>query len=377
MKEITVFTTGDSNQIKTWSNIPFFFTASLASKGVKVNRVNLKPNRLMRAIFDYSVTYILRKILKNTTYDYFRSGLHFAVVRNQIKKAIHQYPDSDAFAFLTFSFSTAGLTQKPVIQLCDWTYDYYFKYFRNRKPDFFEKQSIKREDSQIKGTDYVISLFPKVADYMKERYGAEKVHYLGNVINSLFNPDKEEIFQLKRNSWKLIFVGSKKYLEGAESLIKAFEMLKPAYPELSLHLIGIEESNLRRLPVDVFCYGYLDKAIDVQKEKYYDLLKDAKIFINTTPRWAAFSASIEAMYYYTPVIVSSYGEFKETFGEVIGFGSYCEENSVPLIAQSIEGILNHPGYESLCNQAHEAVKEFTWDAYVDKIIQKMNHNPNH
>lgn len=372
MKNITVFATGDSNQVKTWSNVPYFFTSSLESKGIKVNRVNLEPNRLMRSIFDYGFTFILKKIWKDTSYDYFRSVLHFAIVRNQIKKAIRKYPNSDAYAFLTFSFSSAGLTKKPTIQLCDWTYDYYFKYFKNREPDFFEKQSIKRENTQIQETDYVISLFPKVADYMKAQYGAEKVHYLGNVINALFEPEKEEIFQYKKDSGKLLFIGSKKYIEGAEALIKAFELLKPVYPKLSLHLIGVEESNFKHLPADVFCYGYLDKAIDAEKEKYYDLMKEAKIFINTTPKWAAFSASIEAMYYYTPVVVPPYGEFKTTFGEDIDFGLYCKENTAPLIAQSIENILNNKQYETLCNQAHEAVKEFTWHGYIDKIIKKIN-----
>ncbi|HAH58014.1 MAG TPA: hypothetical protein DCL86_07695 [Bacteroidales bacterium] len=373
MKEITVFASGDSSQIKTWSHIPYFFTTSLTHKGIKVNRVSLKPNRLMRAAFDFSFTFLLRKLLKNTTYDYFRSGLHFAIVRHQIKKAIRQFPDSDAFAFLTFSFSTAGLSQKPSIQLCDWTYDYYFKYFKNRKPDFFEKQSIKREDKQIQGTDCVISLFPRVAEYMKARYGSEKVHYLGNVINALFEPGKEEIFHLKRNSGKLLFVGSKKYIEGAEALIKAFELLKPAYSELSLHLIGIDESDIKHQPAHVFCYGYLDKALEEEKERYYDLLKEARIFINTTPKWAAFSASIEAMYYYTPVVVPPYEEFKTTFGATIDFGVYCEDNTPQLIAQSIKDILNHRNYEALCNQAHESVKAYTWDAYTDKIIEKIEH----
>jgi hypothetical protein len=34
-------------------------------------------------------------------------------------------------------------------------------------------------------------------------------------------------------------------------------------------------------------------------------------------------------------------------------------------------MLHHPAYQTLCVNAHEAVKEFTWDAYMDKIVQKI------
>ncbi len=45
LKEITVFCEqGDSSQIRTWSNVPYFFTRALEAHGVKVNRVNLHPS---------------------------------------------------------------------------------------------------------------------------------------------------------------------------------------------------------------------------------------------------------------------------------------------------------------------------------------------
>ena len=53
----------------------------------------------------------------------------------------------------------------------------------------------------------------------------------------------------------------------------------------------------------------------------YEPFKKAKVFINTTPKWAAFSASIEAMYFYIPVVVTPYDEFTKTFGEHIEFGA--------------------------------------------------------
>ncbi|MHA5135034.1 hypothetical protein [Oenococcus oeni] len=50
IKEITVFSYGDSNLLKTWSNVPYFFTKTFADDGVSVNRVNVEPNRLLAGL---------------------------------------------------------------------------------------------------------------------------------------------------------------------------------------------------------------------------------------------------------------------------------------------------------------------------------------
>ncbi|MFC1760264.1 glycosyltransferase, partial [Candidatus Neomarinimicrobiota bacterium] len=331
MKEVTVFSNGDSSKISTWSNIPYFFTETLLSKGIKVNRVDLSPAYFIKVIFHVTLYRVLRIINKNSTYNYFRSFIHFTNVKYRIKKAIKQYPNSDANIFLTFSFSSVGLTKKPSIQFCDWTYDYYFKYFLDRKPDFFEKRCIKRENSQIEGSVLVFPLFPSVAEYMKKRYKNANIHYLGNVINSLYVVSEIDILKHKENSNNILFVGSKKYIEGAKSLINAFEKLKQKLSQLTLHIIGMDAGDFESLPKDVYCYGYLDKGKNDDRELYYKLFREAKLFVNTTPKWGAFSASIEAMYFYIPVIISPYNDFVETFGNDIDFGYYCEQNSSILI----------------------------------------------
>ena len=185
INEITVFASGNSKDIRTWSNVPYFFTETLLTKGIKVNRVDLSPSSFLKGIFNLTIKLVINRINKDTTYNYFRSFTHFNDVKNRIKKALKQFPDSDANVFLTFSFSSAGLTSKPSIQFCDWTYDHYLKYFKNRKPDFLEKQCIRREDLQIEGSDLVFSLFPGIAGDMRKRYKNPNIQYLGNVINSL------------------------------------------------------------------------------------------------------------------------------------------------------------------------------------------------
>jgi glycosyltransferase involved in cell wall biosynthesis len=370
LKEVTVFTNGDSSQISTWSNVPYFFTETLLSMGIKVNRVDISASPELEIWFNRIFYRILSKINKNTSYSYFRSLTNFVSTRNKISKAVEKYQNSEADIFITFSFSSIGLTRKPIIQFCDWTYGYELEHFLVRSPDFFEKQAVRREDSQIIGSDLIFCLFPSVAEYMKRTYPGKNINYLGNVINSLYEVSEDDM-STKSISNSLLFVGSKKYIEGAKALILAFQDLKYDYPLLSLNIIGMQSSDFVSLPKDVFCHGYLDKGDTRQRELYYKIFKGAKIFINTTPKWGAFSASIEAMYFYTPVIVTPYSEFVNTFGQDIPFGHYCETNSVSLIKEKILDILHNNSYQQLCFDAHDAVKEFTWNAYIGKIVERV------
>lgn len=199
MKEITVFSNGDSNKISTWSNVPYFFTKSLEEKGIKVNRIDINPSRLINKLYDITIFKLIKLTHPDTTYTYFRSKIHFLDVRRRIKKTIKSYGNSDANIFLTFSFSSCGLSKNLSVQLCDWTYDHYFNYFKEREPDYFERSSIKREESQIEGSNLIFSLFPNVANYMRKRYKNNEVKYNGNVINSLHEGNESEILERKKN----------------------------------------------------------------------------------------------------------------------------------------------------------------------------------
>lgn len=369
--EVTVYSIGDSSKISTWSNVPYFFTETLISKGIKVNRIDISPSRVLKKIYELSLWKVVKLIFPNSTYEYFRTFINHFHVRYRISKAEKKFGNSQLSIFLTFSFSSYGLTNKPIILFGDWTYAHYFNYFINRPPDILEKSSIKRENKEIEKADLIIPLFPSVANEIKSKYKNGKIFYFGNVINSLIQADEDLIIQRKMNSKRLLFIGSTKYLEGARCLIEAFVILKDKYPDLYLDIIGMLPGDFEYLPSDVKCYGFLDKGIDEHRQLYYSLLENSKMYINTTPKWAAFSASIEAMYFYNPVIITEYQEFVKTFGSEINFGIYCKENTVNTLCASIETILNHKLYTDLCLSAHSAVKDYTWSNYIDKILDMI------
>jgi glycosyltransferase involved in cell wall biosynthesis len=368
LKEITVYTVGNSSEISTWSNVPYYLTETLISKGIKVNRVDISPSRIKYYLFK-PILLIIRIFYRDTSYSYFRSFLNYMDVKKKIKKAIHKFKDSQANLFLTFSFSSCGLTSKPAILVCDWSYGQYINYFFERKPDIFEKKSIRREDRQIEGSNFIFPLHPGVMNYMKICYKNKKILYLGNACNSFANLDEQQIIEKKISSNDLLFIGGRKYKEGACTLIEAYQLLKDTYPDLSLHIIGMRESDFEEIPSGVHCHGYLDKGKEVDRRQFYSLLENAKVFINTNPKWGAFTATLEVMHHYTPVITTPYDEFVETFSSKITFGSYCEARNPLLLKRIISNIFSHPGYRTLCKSAHESVRDFTWDRYIDRMLE--------
>jgi len=372
LRELTVYSNGDSRKLSTWSNIPYFVTETVEAKGIQVHRVDLSPRPWIALAYN-----IFRKIgrvfQKNGNPGYFRSGLHFHDARRRIRRAVRLYPQSQAHLFLTFSFSATGITEKPSIQLCDWPFEYMLRHFEGREPSRREAQSVKRENSQIAGSDAVISLFQGAADFLSHRHSGVDVHYLGPVVNALCQPDGPQIVEVKQQAQRLLYVGNKKYLAGAEHLLAAFRHLKENHPAVSLDIVGMRERDFSPLPEGVRCHGYLDKDVEMDHRLFYKLLSNASVFVNTTPKWGPFSATLEAMTFYTPVILRPYEEFVATFGLTPDFGRYCEDDAPQALCDAIESVLKDPSYVELCLQAHEVVKDATWERYLDQVLAHIGH----
>src|SRR6476646_760781 len=95
IKELNVYSHGESAEISTWSNVPIFFTQTLLAKGIKVNRININPSPLPEKIFDNLVWRVLNKLTrKHHFYTYIRTKANYLSVRKKIKKAIKDFPDA-------------------------------------------------------------------------------------------------------------------------------------------------------------------------------------------------------------------------------------------------------------------------------------------
>ncbi len=370
VKEITVFSIGDSNDLSTWSNVPYFFTKTLEKKGYKVNRINIEENKTLFKFYKYSVFAFFKLLYRNSNHTFFRSGSNYNSTNKKIEQALQEHPNTDLAVFLTFSFSAPKSFKNKVVLFGDWTYLYYIQQFKKRDPYWFEREALQREKQHIERANTVLGLFPLSSVFIKENYHKVNAHYLGNVINCNYKLTTD-IIKTKIDSKKLLFIGNRKYLNGALELIEEFKKLKLKHNDLELHLIGISKEDTNIESSDIFYHGYLNKSVSLENEKYYKILSQARVIINTTKDWGGFSALSEAMYFYTPVITRAYDEFTETFGKNIDFGFYVEDRAN--LNAAIERVLAQNENEQLrfMKAAHEKVKDFTWDNYIEKILNLM------
>lgn len=378
IKEITVFTQGDSTCISTWSNVPFLLTETLLKKGIRVNRVNIGANRYVGILYNKFFTRLLGLFYPGHIYTYERTRLNYWLMNRRIHKAVRAYPSTDCHLFLTYGH-VAEDSRAPSVLLCDWSYEVLIRDQLVRKPYCFEQKYIDRETVSIDRADLVISLFPKCTEWMRRRSLNSSIYYLGgNVVNAVraLPGEPVDLMQQKFRSSKLLFIGNKKYLKGANMLLLAYRQLKKQMPALELTFIGLTASDLGPLPDGVEALGYLRKEVPAEQALYYQRLFEAKLFVNPTPDWGGYSSTVEAMYYYTPILVTPYADFVEEFGEEITFGQYTTGDPTD-VAEKISTCfsLKENVYTRQGRIAHEKVAEYTWEAYVGKLLRKIESLP--
>ncbi len=377
IKRVNIFTQGDSNKPSTWSSVPYSFSNSIEKLGIQVNRIDILPenNWVFRSytyIWDKYVRKFISRTFKKHIYSIDRSLFYRYLVKKKIKKAVKLNKEVDFNIFLTYSY-TNNYTKTPSLLLCDYTYEYFIEHKLKRKPNLLEKTYIRYEKKMISKSEIAVCLFSAVATYMNSKYN-KKTSYLGRIGLNIVSQDQlleSEGLVNKKNSNYILFVGNwtPSYYKAAKLLIDSFQLIKELHPNLELYIVGMNDDAFKDIPPGVKCYGYLNKGNDVQRKLYYDLLLNAKIFVNTS---GSYCATVEAMYYYTPIITSKYDEFVNEFGNELSFGQYCNSLNKNTLKKCILNVLNSSEYKNMCISAHNTVAQNTWGEFSKRIIDKMN-----
>ena len=371
IKELLFFSYGDANDASTWSNVPYCFSKALEKKGIKVHRANLELTGIKRAIWNRTISKLLKIWWPKHDYSFIRSCIAQGIINRRIKKYVHKYPTADFCMFLMFGYYNKYSTI-PSLLFGDWTYEMKIQERLGRKPYFFEKRTIRQETESLHKANILIPLFPKTAANFRLNGLKNVYEYTHNVVNILYDGIIDNnIIEEKKSSNRILFIGRHEYIEGAKLLIESFKILKRKFLRLELHIVGLNTDSFLNLPQNVYCYGFLHKDIQHENQIYYDLLKSAKVFVNPTPQWAGFSSMVEAMYFYTPIVVSKYPDFVSYFGEKLNCGSYSEENNSEYLSETISSILSSEQYNNLALASHDNVKEYSWDNYIDWLLQIM------
>ena len=379
MKEVILIMEGDSSDINSWSNVPYFFSQELINRGIKVHRVNIKERGIFSIICKL-VGRIHNICAIKTVYGVKNTALYQYIVSRKISKIQKELKDSDCCILLNYDYCLPKTDKMKTVLFSDWPANYYLSNHLNRKPSILENRTLRIQNTAINSADVVVTLFPRVYKYMNQHYPRANIHYIGNVINAFRTP--EEITVAAEEHYKgdtFLFIGRKNYISGAVNLIETINKLNcEKNTNYKVAIIGLEKADFE--PVlnmsAVTCYGFLRKNNIDDCEIYYNLLRKCKAVVNTTENWAGASSLIEALSFGCPLIVSPFLDFVDTFGSDIQFGYYCSKNNSEHLNKCIEKLLllSELEYFQMCNNAQNSVKDFTWPVYMEKLIDLIENS---
>jgi glycosyltransferase involved in cell wall biosynthesis len=380
--EVNVFAAGDSSRIETWSGFPFFVTQGLLANGVKVNRIDLGPSTLARRIADGSFYRVVSRARRLFTgidgeFNYSRSGIRDYFARRTILKACRQYPNATMNLFMTYSFSSYGLSPLPYALYCDQTYEEYLRGLNRDTFSNFEKRVFRREESHIDNALRVYSTNQHCVDFIGKRCPRVKPKLLPLGVNlDIEIPDGETLLRRKSGNRRILFIGRGLTSRGVDILVSAFALLIHEDPNYELHLVGIEPKELPALDSSyvrsrIYCYGYLNKSSRKELSRYMALLESARVFVFPARRGPLVFATKEAMFMYTPVITSNFWgieqEVRDGKNGVIINGLEPRE-----YAQAIAKLCKDESlWRALAIGAHESARNGTWKNVISGMLEDL------
>lgn len=368
-----MYTVGDARRIRTWSNVPYFFTRTLEQQGCVVRRVDIGPLRMLQLPYDLVVRTMRALFGTGSVHDYFRSPINHHLTNRTVARTMRRYPD-DIHVLLTYSFGS-NPAKRPFILFSDITLERHVHYFKERAADRLERINVRHEARNLAEARAIISLFPELAEELRRTHG-DKVRYYGNVVNlDASSTGTDALLGRKWRDKQLLFIGKGHYKQGLLLLLRALDILNAGRPApVPLDVIGLKRSDVHGpVPPGVRFHGYLDKGRPEQYRRYLDLLERAFLFVNPNPKWAAFSASCEAMHFHTPVVIHPYAEFVRTFGEEESLGCFLRSDDPAELAARLGTLLaDREGWTRRAINAHRAVEPFTWDSFVRRFLSDVD-----
>ena len=367
---------GPASEPGTWSGVPFFLIHELKKRNIIIHEIDLEPHRYIKWIYNRIILPVISLFVTKGELSIYRSFFFRIYQRCVLARKIKQYNSAELIIGVSAFNIVIPKTQKTIVLFSDWPYSYTLEKKYGNNIGLYQKYWNKHEDNCMRKADLLISLFPTCVNYINNRLKINKAIYLGvNVINNLINPLFSEIIFQKSQKCRLVFIGRHHYISGAISLLKAYNELVKTMTFLELDIVGLQSKDfpptlINELKGNVRFHGYLDKGNDEDCRIYYNILNNASLYVNTTPGWVGYTSMIEAMYFYTPVIVYPCKEFIDEFGSQIDFGKYANETDD--LAKIIEKVYSNNQYIQMAKNAHERVSNYTWQHFVDLLLSKIS-----
>lgn len=367
IKEVIVYSNGDSNDLATWSNVPYFFCRELEERGIKVDRVNIHVNKdISMSLFFRLFSKIKKKLIElskgaGTMYRYNKSSYYYKQVVKKMKEGRKSYPEADAE--IAFDLMNNNKSDIPFVMIGDWTIEYRLRNKYHRNPDKYEQSLINRQFSNLSNADMAVSIFPGCYENMREHLN--NASYFGHVVNSM---NKYSFNGKKNESERVLFIGKDKYKEGLNSFIEIVKKYNCEYGRnIRISVIGMNDNDIDGQGICDF-YGYLNKTDEKQRDLYYRLISETKVMANVTKDWNGVSSLFEALYHGTPILVSANVELEKLIGET-EYCHFCDNEDI--FYDNFVSLMEDDNYLKISQAAHDFANQYTWDKFMDKFLAKL------
>lgn len=310
--KINLFTAGDSSDLSTWSNVPYFLSKSLIEHGVDLRRVNLIPEDsvLYRAyrVANYKYDGLSKRLLgKRRPMDLFHDRIARALIQRKVRGTADQFDDADFNFFLTYSFSSRPRVATPTIHFSDVCLQHALE-DQQRPVGPRHRRMIEEEKTNLSRASLVLGTNEPCCAFLREHYGVAGARRLPGGINLDWQaPD--DLAAYLGSKWRarhILFIGVGIRRRGVDILLEAFEQFNQGRDKpYRLSLVGIHADELGQLPPNVRCLGYLNKSDPADMARYIGLLESATMFVMPMREGPPTGVVKEALLTATPVIHSN------------------------------------------------------------------------
>jgi glycosyltransferase involved in cell wall biosynthesis len=365
--EINLFTFGDSADISTWSNLPYFFSKALIAKGVRLNRINLYPTedpvyRGYRAFFKRCAAAAARCGI-NLSVEPYRDLVSIRLIDRKIKREIRNHPRAEANVFLTFTFSSYLWSRTPAVNYCDETYAHYLQ-DTGRSATRKDRHLIAREDNILTNASWIFTTGQGCAEFIHRRHPSKHVQRLpfGINLDDVTTEDGDQIIAEKRRNKSILFIGMGKKKRGIDVLIDAFKRFNRENGEAyTLHIVGLPPEEAESGGPNIRGYGYLNKHDSRQFAIYRHLLKTARLFVMPMQEGPLPGVILEAGLMYTPVIITDIWNVSNVIQHDVN-GLLVARPSAADFADRMHVLANDDGtWERIARNAHGMTQRFSWN----------------
>ncbi|MFZ2865483.1 MAG: glycosyltransferase family 4 protein [Ignavibacteriaceae bacterium] len=383
-KKSIVLVAYNSESSISYSGIEYYIKCAFNEANYKVISLNIKnyiniPSKLFLIFLSKPVRIYYRLIKKvEISYSFYGSliyrmilTLFFFFNKKTLKK-------SDLIFMFTAPYGLSKSVQNPIIVYSDGSIKWLIKWQRKRDLVSFEENLHKKNYKAMKRADLIIALFNEVKKEADEYFkDATKTIYFGTGLNlPKLSYSQSKLLNNKFNNQLIIFIGRKHYLDGAHKLLEANKIIKKnkRIVNYKIYIIGLKKELLTPLDENVTIIEFINKN-DVNDIKFYsDLLASATLFVNPSSIGGAYMATLEALYYHTPVVLTQYPEINSFFNDKEKPGLLIRPDLSPLLlADEIENIMgNAQIWLKYSNAASKISNELGWDKLISHIENRFN-----